>query len=172
MDAAAAVSPESWKDRVKSPRTYARIAVAAAVGLAAAAGIRAAVLKPRERTERMRAQAAQDVVRLYALQLAYWRAHRGYANDLDSLLASAPDGPALKARLAENTDLGTMAVVGGAQKFKIEINVRDSERTLIRIAGPPLLPPSAGTAGPAPAPAFDVGGNPIGADGAPVAPAR
>ena len=55
---------------------------------------------------------------------------------LAALLSVSPDAAALKARLAANADMNTLAVVGTADKFKIELNVLDPERTSIKIRGP------------------------------------
>jgi hypothetical protein len=109
-----------------------------------------------------------DIAKLYGLQLSYKRAKGTYANDLASLLSVEPDAAALKASLAANVDMTTLAVVGDAAKFKIELNVLDPVRTPIKIRGPIAPRPAAATepsALPSQAP-------PLNSDGAPISAGR
>lgn len=93
-------------------------------------------LKPQQITAQRRFQTHQALMRLHDMQMAY-RASRGtFANDLDSLLASAPDGPRVRAILHANADDATLTVVGDANKFRLEANVLDPERTVVKIRGP------------------------------------
>jgi hypothetical protein len=158
----AAPTPTTWKQRAVAPRTILTILAAMAVGAAAAGVWRQVWLKPRQALTQKRVDATLDLARLYGLQLAYKKAHGTFANDLGALLPLSPEGAALKADLAANADMSTFVVAGDAQRFKIELNVLDPERTSIKIRGP-LTPrqtaaPS-GLAAPAP---------PMNADGAPI----
>ena len=155
----------TWQERLRSPRTHATIAAAIAIGLAAAAAFWRVSMKPQQEIYRMRLETVGDLSRLYALQLSYKKAHGTFAGDLDALTAGAPDGAAIKAQLKANVDPSTLVIAGDAERFKIEVNVRDAERTLIKIKGPVTNEsrPS-GPAGPAPSP-------PPNADGAPISPA-
>jgi len=81
-----------------------------------------------------------DISNLYGLQMRYKESNKSYANDLETLLAMTPDREAFKARLARNVDMTTLAVVGDAKKFKLEANVLDRERTLVRLRGPVVDP--------------------------------
>jgi hypothetical protein len=106
-----------------------------------------------------------DISRLYGLQLAYKQAHGTYANDFAALLTVAPDAAALKASLSANVDMTTLTVVGDANKFKIELNVLDHDRTPFKVRGPITWQPPARTAVPAgiaaPAPPANADGTPI-----------
>jgi len=153
--------------RLKEPRTWLLILAAAAVGGAGAAAWRQYFFLPEQALVQKRYQSTMDIARLYGLQLAYKRAHGTYANDFPSLLTAAPDAAELKASLAANVDMNTLTVVGDANKFKIELNVLDGERTPIKVKGPVAeRKPAAVPAALAPAPP------PMNADGAPIAPAR
>ncbi len=112
------------------------VAGAVALGAAAAATWWRFSIAPKRALVQKRYQATMDIATLYGLQLSYKRARGTYANDLASLLSVDPDGAALKASLGANTDMNTLTVVGDANKFKIELNVLDPDRTLIRIKGP------------------------------------
>ncbi|MBI4371270.1 MAG: hypothetical protein HY552_03115 [Elusimicrobia bacterium] len=140
MDAAA---PPTEKPR----RLSALVLAAAAAGLAAGLGAGALVwrlrLEPRYEAALRRYETVQDVMALYGLQERYKRAWGVYADGLDALLSIAPDGPALRARMAGHLDLATLAVVGGADRFKIEANALDGERTLVRVRGPVAQAPPA-----------------------------
>ena len=59
--------------------------------------------------------------------------------------------------------MNTLTVVGDANKFKIELNVLDADRTLISVKGPiaPRAPPAAPLALPTQTPAMSAGGAPI-----------
>lgn len=155
------------KRRLNETRTWLLIAAAGVVGAAAALAWRQMVLLPEQALVQKRYQSSLDIARLYGLQLSYKRAHGTYANDFASLLTVAPEAAELKARLAANVDMNTLTVVGDADKFKIELNVLDGERTPIKIKGPVAetkkAAEPAALATPAP---------PMNADGAPIAPAR
>jgi hypothetical protein len=160
----------TWKERLFAPRTLGFAAAGLAVGLAAA-GIGWKVwLVPQRRIAVLREETVRDVMALYDLQVKYKRAHGTYANGLDALLPFAPDPAALKARMAAHLDLSTLAVVGSADKFRIEANVLDGERTLVKIAapsrtGPP--PPTAAIPMAVPASGDSDGGAPIAPQAAP-----
>ncbi len=115
--------------------------LALACGAAGTAAGWALWLKPQQAVAEKRYQTHQALMRLYDMQMAY-RAGRGtFAGDLDSLLASAPDGATVRAILHANADDATLTVVGDAQKFRLEANVLDPERTIIKIRGPMGEPP-------------------------------
>lgn len=119
-----------------------------AVGLLAAAGLTGNYLlavKPEFERTRLRAEAQMDLLRLEELQLAYRKRYALYAADLEALLRSAPDaGAALRSSLKAHTHLDTLVVAGDAEKYRLEANVRDPERTLLVIKGPrPAWPPPA-----------------------------
>lgn len=113
---------------------------AAGVCLAVAAGVAAYALlkvKPEYEVVMLRARTTQDLFTLYDLQMAHHKRHGAYADDLETLLRAAPGGgAALRARLQAHAHLDTLVVAGGADKFKLEANVRDAQRTLIRVKGP------------------------------------
>jgi hypothetical protein len=114
------------------------LALAAGIAVSAlgAAGTWSLYLKPIRTDAVMLSETLIDVTTLFALQLKYQKARGVYANDLDTLLTLSPDRDALKARLTRNVDMTTLAVVGDAKKFKIEANVLDRDRTLIKLKGP------------------------------------
>jgi len=93
-------------------------------------------VKPQLEASRKIYDATMDMWTLYDLQMRNKESTGGYINGLGALLATGEDGPALKARMAEHVDLNTIAVVGDDEKFKIELNVRDKDRTLLKIKGP------------------------------------
>jgi len=156
------------KRRLNEARGWLMLGACALVGLAGAFAWRQMVLVPDQALVHKRYQSTLDIARLYGLQLSYKRAHGTYANDFASLLTVAPEAAELKASLASNVDMNTLTVVGDADKFKIELNVLDGQRTPIRVKGPVAeRKPAAGQAALlAPAPP------PMNADGAPIAPGR
>lgn len=121
---------------LKSPQGLATIAGSIALGLAMFAATYYVFLKPQRELAQRRYDAQIAMLRLYDLQIAHHRAAGAYANDLAALLRLSPDGAALKATLDATTDSATLTVVGDAEKFKLEANIRDPERTLIKIKGP------------------------------------
>ena len=136
-DTALPASPK----RLFRPRNIAIavVAVVAAVAIAlfsTAAGLIARRFMPQSHAFDLRYETALDILALYRLQVSYKQANGTYANDLDSLLSLSPDRAAMKARMAGHLDINTLAVVGNADKFKLEANVLDAERTLIKINGP------------------------------------
>ncbi len=107
-----------------------------ALGTALATGWWRISVVPEEALLRKRHEATLDIAKMYRLQLTYKQAKGTYANDFASLLSVDPDGASLKASLAANVDMTTLTVVGDANKFKIELNVVDPERTPIKVRGP------------------------------------
>lgn len=146
--------------------TLAALAAAVVLGLLGAAGVRRVWLKPQWDASDRRFETSRDLMTLYSLQLDHKAAKGVFAGDLDSLLALSPEGAALKARLAAHVDMNTLAVVGDAERFKLEANVLDPERTLIKVRGP-ILESAAG-----PAPAADAASASGLNEGAPIAPER
>src|SRR5579859_7611318 len=126
----------NWSERLLSAAALRAAGASLLVGLAGAAAAWRVWLVPREEAWRKRSETAQDVLKLYGLQMSYKKAKGVYANDAASLLSLAPDAAERKARMAEHLDLSTLAVVGDARRFKIEANVLDAERTLVSIRGP------------------------------------
>ena len=112
------------------------IAIAVALGAAGAAVGSHLYLKPVRAIADSRYQSHLCMIRLYDLQMAYRGAHETYANDLDTLLATAPDAAELRAKLQANVDINTLAVVGDADRFRLEANVLDETRTAVKIRGP------------------------------------
>lgn len=129
--------PLTWKQKMTHPRTLGAIALGVLVGAAGAAGGWYVWLKPQRELARLRYDAMMDVLKLYDLQVKYKQARGAYANDLESLLASSGDKEALRARLALHVDMNTIAVVDQGEKFRVEVNVLDKDRTLMKIKGPP-----------------------------------
>ncbi|MFI5362502.1 MAG: hypothetical protein ACHQ49_11075 [Elusimicrobiota bacterium] len=154
----------TWKERLTHQTTILAVAGGLVLGAAGTAAWWRVSFAPSRALTEKRVQATLDIARLYALELSYKQAHGAYANDLNALLSAGRDGAALKASLAANVDMNTLAVVGDAQKFKIELNVLDAGRTLIKVKGP-VVPRAQSAAAPSvmPAPA-----PPQNADGAPI----
>ena len=166
MDTTASPPIPFWKQRLTGKRPLLAIAGAAALGAAAAGLWQRAVVAPKRALSDRRFHSTIDIAKLYALQVSYKQARGAYANDLSALLSIAPDGAALKADLAANVDMNTLAVVGDAEKFKIEVNVLDDDRTLIKIKGP--IAPRVAAA----APLLRTQAPPMNADGAPISSGR
>lgn len=103
---------------------------------AAAYGYWTLAVKPVRVIAQTRYKSHLAMMRLYDVQIAYRKTHDTYAKDLDSLLASVSDGPQLKAQLQATTDLSTLTVIGDAERFRLEANVLDPERTLVKFRGP------------------------------------
>jgi hypothetical protein len=133
-------SAQSYLSRLKAsftePRTLFIIALALTLGAIGAAVGRQVYLKPLRAIAYNRYQSHLCLMRLYDLQMAYRTANGTYANDLDTLLASAPDGAQLRAKLTASVDINTLAVVGDAARFRLEANILDPERTSVKIRGP------------------------------------
>ena len=155
------------KQRLSHPKTLLAIVGGVALGAVAAAAWWRVMVVPAETLAHKRYQSTMDIVTMYGLQLSYKRAKGTYANDLASLLSVDPDAAALKASLAANVDMNTLTVIGDADKFRIELNVLDPDRTLIKIKGP--IPPRAPAAAP---PVLRTQAPPMNADGAPISPGR
>jgi hypothetical protein len=119
-----------------SPKGLKILAAAIALGAGSFAATYFLVYAPARATAKRRYDAQMAMLKLYDLQTAYRAARGTYAGSLEELLASSPEGPALRAELAANADINTLTVVGDEEKFKLEANVLDSERTLIKIKGP------------------------------------
>ncbi len=130
-------TPSTWKERLTDRRTLLAAGAGLAAGLAGAAAGWQVYLKPQRELAQLRYDAMNDVLTLYGLQTEYQRAHGAYAGDLETLLTYAPERTAIKARLAAHVDINTVAVVNEGAKFKIEVNVLDKDRTLVKIKGPP-----------------------------------
>jgi hypothetical protein len=116
-------------------------AVLAVVGLAALGAVGyvgflyKTVLAPAKAAADLQYRSHNALMRLYDLQLEKHKAQGAFANDLESLLAGAPDAEKLRAELKATTDIGTLAVIGDAEKVRLEANVLDSERTLVKFRG-------------------------------------
>lgn len=153
----------NWKQRLTHRSTFMAVAAGLALGTAVAGAWWKIYVVPEQALVRKRYQSTMDIARMYGLQLSYKRAHGTYANDFASLLSIDPDGAALKASLAANVDMNTLTVVGDANKFKIELNVLDPDRTPIRVKGPVAPKNSAAEPAtlPAPVPTTNSGGAPI-----------
>lgn len=109
----------------------------AALALAGAAGWWQFVAKPEYDALLLRAHVTTDLFALYDLQMGYKKRYGAFCGDLETLLKTAPDGgAALRAALQAHTHLDTLVVAGDGEKFKLEANVRDAERTLVRVNGP------------------------------------
>lgn len=119
-----------------APRTYAYLALTLALAAAGTGAGWRFYLKPILATADIRYRSHQCLMRLYDLQIAYQDAHGVFANDLDTLLASASDGPQLHEKLRGSVDLNTLAVLGDASRFRLEVNILDPERTAVKIRGP------------------------------------
>lgn len=158
--------PSNWKQRLTHPTSLKAIAGGLVLGAAAAAVWWRVSVVPDQARVQMRYESTIDVAKMYGLQLSYKRAKGTYANDLASLLSVDPDASALKASLAANVDMNTLAVDGDANKFRLEVNVLDGLRTPIRVKGPIAPRPSAASSPALPAPP-----PPMNADGSPLAPA-
>ena len=124
------------KTKLKEPRTFLIIAVSLALGAAGAGVGWMVVIKPARAIANIRYQSHLCLMQLYDLQMSYRGAHGAFANDLDTLLASAPNGAALREQLKGSVDLNTLAVVGDANRFRLEANILDPERTAVKIRGP------------------------------------
>lgn len=124
-------------------------------------------LQPKKADADLRFATMNDLSTLFALQLQYKKDHGVYANEVDELITEAPDRAALKARLAAHVDTATIAIRGDADKFKIELNMLDAQRTLFKIKGP-IESPRRSTATVVVPPTAP----PLNADGVPLVPAR
>ncbi|MDP3543573.1 MAG: hypothetical protein Q8T11_13975 [Elusimicrobiota bacterium] len=124
------------KAKLTEPRTLYIIAAALAAGAAGSAVGRHIYLKPIRAVAAVRYQSHQGLMRLYDLQLAYHAQHGTYADGLDTLLASTPDGTQLREKLKAVVDLETLAVIGDEDRFRLEANVLDPQRTSVKIRGP------------------------------------
>lgn len=117
------------------PRNLAKIAVSAVLAGVGAFGYWSTQLKPLQQTAEVRYRSHMAMMRLIELQDAYFKAHATYANDLDSLLAGAPDAAKLRDDLKSSVDFNTLAVIGTAQRYRLEANVLDPERTAVKFRG-------------------------------------
>lgn len=117
-----------------------KIAAAVLAGLAAGGAVWGAAWKLQVQPARAEA-ALQDrahaaLMRLFDLQTAYYEAHETYAVGLDAILMSAPDAQKLRSELKAVVDLETLVIVGDDERFRIEANVLDSRRSLVKFRGP------------------------------------
>jgi hypothetical protein len=139
MDSAQPAAPAPAPSKLASlasPKALKILAISIALGVGSFAATYFLVYGPARATAKRRYDAQMAMLKLYDLQTAYRAARGTYAGSLEELLASSPEGPALRAELAANADINTLTVVGDEEKFKLEANVLDSERTLIKIKGP------------------------------------
>lgn len=134
--APASPAPLAWKQRLQSPRALAAVLAGAIAGGAITGGYWRFSVKPKLEAAQKLYNATMDMWALYDLQMESKKSAGTYANGLDALLAKAKDGRALKTRLAGHVDLNTITIVGDAEKFKVELNILDADRTLIKIHGP------------------------------------
>lgn len=122
--------------QLKDPRTLGMIALSLAIG-AAASGIGwKFYLEPQREIARTRFKAHNTLVKLYDLQMAHHEANGRFANDIDTLLNGVPGAADIRAELKASVDLNTLAVIGDENRFRLEANVSDSQRTSIKIRGP------------------------------------
>lgn len=112
------------------------LALVAVLVLAGAGAIWKFYVLPIREISNIRFQAHGCLMRLYDLQMAYHGTHGAYANDLETLLASVPDGALLREKLKASVDINTLAVVGDSERFRLEINMLDPKRTSVKIRGP------------------------------------
>ena len=137
MEETAPLSPSAqFIAKFKEPRVLALIALALALGAAAAGAYRQLVLKPMRAVAEIQLQSHIALMRLYDLQLAYRDANGRYASDLDTLLMSSPDGARVRENLKRYLDLNTLVVLGDARGFRFEANVLDPSRTSVKLRGP------------------------------------
>ena len=125
-------------------------------------------IKPQRDAAELRYRTVQDVAALFELQLRYRRTTGTFASNLNALLSLSPSGASMKAAMGRHLDLATLAIVGDPRRFKIEANVLDAERTLIKVKGP-ILNRAARAAPSSVPPALPP---PENADGAPIESAR
>ena len=112
----------------------AALAIAAGGGIGIVAG--RMVAEPHRKLGELRFKAQTVMFKLHDLQRDFRRAKGQYANGLDALLASTPEGPAIRKELSERVDMNTLVVKGDAKAFRLEANILDPERTLIKLKGP------------------------------------
>jgi len=124
------------KASLRDTRALIIVGLVLAVAAAGSAVYKKVVLKPELALATMRYEAQMGLMRLYDLQMEYRKGHEAYANDLEALLATAPDGAQLRDKLKASTDISTLAVIGDADRFRLEANIRDPQRTLVKIRGP------------------------------------
>jgi hypothetical protein len=137
MEETAPLSPSAQVLRkFKEPRVLAYIAIALALGAAGSGVYRQLVLKPMRDVAYTQYQSHLALMGLYDLQVAYRDANGRYANDLDTLLMSAPDGAKMREKLKQYIDINTLAVSGDTNGFRFEANVLDPSRTSVKIKGP------------------------------------
>lgn len=132
-------APESYfaayKRRVVSPASLAAIGISTALSIAGVAGFHTFFIKPRRAIIATRYNSHVALMRLYKLQLSYHAAHGTFASTLETLLSSTPDGAQLREQLKATTDITTLAVIGDASRFRLEANILDPERTLVKFRG-------------------------------------
>ncbi len=115
------------------------IALAAGLVVLAAIGVvawRQAVIAPMKAIAMKRRGTHDVLIKLYDLQMTYRGKTGTFANDLESLLATAPDAQKIREAIKANADPNTLTVVGDADSFKLEANVLDPQRTIVRFRGP------------------------------------
>ena len=124
------------KTRLKSPgfTLFLLLSFAAGGGVAWLGG--RLLLEPSRELAQLRFQAQGAMLKLHDLQTAYRKSKGRYAPNLDALLATSPDPAALRAELTARVDMNTLVVRSGAATFRLEANILDPERTLIKLKGP------------------------------------
>ncbi len=138
-DMNSAAGPESFFDAYKRVASKPAVKAVMIASVLATAGWAAYVWKtelaPAKAAAETRFRSHNALMRLYALQLAHHKQKGTFAGDLDTLLAGAPDAEQIRAELTATTDITTLAVIGDEQKFRLEANVLDAERTLVKFRG-------------------------------------
>ena len=136
MEPQAPAAKTDWNAAFRQKRSPKLIAGSLALGVALSGLGWQFYLKPIRAIAEKRIQTQKAMIRLYDLQMTFRGAHGTFANDPETLINSAPDASALREQLKANADYSTLTVVGDAEKFKLESNVLDPERTAIKIRGP------------------------------------
>ena len=125
----------SYKRWMNQPRVRIAMILLAVMTAFGCAGYWIKVLKPMRVIAETRFQSHVALMRLYELQIAYRGKHETFAKNLDDLLEGAPDAMALRASLKANTDINTLAIIGDADRFRLEANILDPARTAVKFRG-------------------------------------
>lgn len=124
------------KNLIASRRFLGLLAAVFVLVAAGTGGYYYVAMKPLRALVQKRVDTHNLLMKLYDLQLGYRAKYGAYANDLETLLASSPEGPAVRARLQANVDMNTLTVVGDSERFRLEANVLDPQRTILKLRGP------------------------------------
>jgi hypothetical protein len=124
------------KRLVSQPKALGLFAGLLLLGAGGVVAWRQVVLKPVRAIAEKRRGAHEALIRLYDLQMAHHRRRGTFANDLETLLAGSPDAQKIRDLIKANSDPNTLTVVGDADSFKLEANVLDPQRTIIKFRGP------------------------------------